>query len=158
MLPLPRGEFGRTRRPVKQQVGLKIFGDLRGDRRRLIGDAVDDRIGEPRERHFGRLDKVALSVPLGREGFRQRRIRRRQHTARGRADGLAVELHAVTFRHRDNRNLGVEPAPQRLADGAPRRLRGVIGPILERFAHSCSPLPKYKIGKSGSFRCPGGSA
>jgi len=79
--------------------------------------------------------KVALSVShSAARTSASAGISARQHTARGRADGLAVELHAVTFRHRDNRNLGVETAPQRLADGAPRASVGLSGPILERFS------------------------
>ena len=129
-----------TRRPVEQQVGFKIFGNLGGDRPLLIGDAVDDRIGEPRERHFAWLDLVALGVPFGRDRLRQHRVRRRQDTPRGRADGLAVELHAVTFRHRGDPGLGVEPGPQRLAHGAPCRFHGTSGPIIEQVAHRFSPL------------------
>ena len=93
-IPVPRLPRDQTRRRVgaiEQQIGAEIFRDLLRHRRRRIGDRVDDRVGEPRQRHRGRIDHVALRVPFRRDRFGERARRRGQRAARRRSHRLAVE-------------------------------------------------------------------
>jgi len=131
----PFGSFGA----VAHEIGGEIFLRFRGHRGRRIGDAVEDRIGQAGERHFRRVDDVALRLPFGGERRGQRAGGRGQRPARRCLHRAAVEQDAeaaLAFR-----NLGppIEPPAQLRPHGAPRRLGRVerlLGEnLLEQVAH-----------------------
>ena len=76
---------------IEQQVGAEIFFDLGRDRLRLRRDAVDDRVGEPGQRHARRDRSCRAARPIRRRAPRQRARRRGQRSPRRRAHRPAVE-------------------------------------------------------------------
>ena len=86
----------RTFGAIEHQIGGEILSDFRRDRRGRIGDAVDDGVGEPRERHVRRIDDLALRLPFRGQRLGQRARGRGQRAARRRPHRTAVEQDAVT--------------------------------------------------------------
>ena len=66
---------------IEQQVGAEVFLDLGRDRCGRRRNAVDDRVGEPGERHRRRVDLVLLRVPFRGQRLRQLAHRRGQQGA-----------------------------------------------------------------------------
>ena len=119
-IPKPRltlAQFLRTGRAVEQKIRREIFFDLRFDRPRRVGDAVDDGVGEPRQRHIGRIDLVALRLPFRGDRLRQLKRRRRERPPRRRAYGLIVEI--------DGMALGAACGARVLVKAPPERRTGV---------------------------------
>ena len=56
---------------IADEIGAEIFRDFLGDRLGVRRDAVDDRVGKPRERHGGGIDALALRVPFGGDRLRR---------------------------------------------------------------------------------------
>ena len=96
---------------------------------RPVADAIDDRIGEPRQRHPRRIDQSLLRVPFGGERLGQRSGRRGEDAAPRGAHRFAVELHGMTAGHGRGRRPGVETPPQRRPHGAAHRLSGAVGSV-----------------------------
>ena len=90
---LPCNKPLRSFGAIAQEIGGE---KLRARRRPLRPDrdAVDDGVGEPRQRHPRRVDDVALRLPFGRERLRQRARGRGERAARGRPHRTAVEKDA----------------------------------------------------------------
>jgi signal transduction histidine kinase len=116
---------------IADEIRAEIFRDLLRDRRGIRRDTVDDRIGEPRERHGGGVDALALRLPLGGDRRAERPHRRRQRAAGRRLHGAAVEQHRV--RRPLTRLRGrIESLAQVRAHVAPRRLDGIERLIAEQ--------------------------
>ena len=96
MLRLALDQPVRAAGAIADQIGAEELGDLGLHRVGRIGDAVDDGIGEPRERHRRRIDELALRLPFVRQRLRQRLRGRRQRPARRRPHRPAVEQHGVS--------------------------------------------------------------
>jgi hypothetical protein len=137
---LPRDQAGGAGSTIEHEIAGEIPFDLVRHDRRHVGHTIDDGIGEPRERHFCRIDDVALGVPFGGQRLRQHALRRRQRAARR-------GLHRPPVKNDAEPPVGVlhlgplvEPAPQLRPHGAPRRLhrieRRVFENVLEQVAHS----------------------
>ena len=93
MLLLACDQTGRRRGAIEQQVGAQVFFNLGRDRLRRGRNAVDDRVGEPGERHHRRVDPVLLRVPFDGQSLGQHPRRRGQVPPRGRPHRPAVEQH-----------------------------------------------------------------
>ena len=91
-LPLDEraGPFG----PVAGEIGLRVARDAFGESLLVGSDPVDCRIGEAGQRHCAGVDLVLDPIPFGRNGFGERLRRHGQRVSRGRAQRLAVQLHA----------------------------------------------------------------
>jgi len=126
---------------VTDKIGGEIFCHLLHDRSRTLAHAIDDRIGQSRQRHLGRIDHVALLVPFCGNRFRQGEHRRRQKTARRRAHRLVVEPDGVAAAFRSRRSPLIETLAQDRPRGAACSLHWVVlCGIFEQFAHTISSL------------------
>ena len=126
----------RCRRAIANKIGGEILSNLGGDRSGPIADAVDDDIGQARQRHFRRIDDVALRVPFRRYRLGQGERRRGKDAAGRRAHRLVVEPHGKALASGRCAGLAVEAAPQDRPRGAAHRLHGMLGRgFLERVAH-----------------------
>ena len=127
MTRLPRGQAGRRTRPIANKIRGEIFFHFGGDRSRPVVDAIDDRIGQPRQRHARGIDVLALRIPFRSDRLRERRRGRREHAAGRRAHRLVVEPHGKTVTRTHRRGFVVETLAQRRPNGAARSLHGVFG-------------------------------
>ena len=136
---LPSDQPGGSAGAVAHEIAGEVALHVRRHRRGYAGNAVDDRVGEPRERHPGRIDEVALRLPFGRQRLRQRARGRRQHAPRGSPHRPAVEQDAELALPALDRGVLVEPPPQLRPHRALRRLgrieRLAGENLLEQIAH-----------------------
>ena len=91
MLGLERDQSLRPFGAIAEKVAAGVFQDVVDDRGLVALHAVDDAIGEPRERHGLRIDARALPAPFLGDRFRQRRVRQEEGRFAWRAHLLAVE-------------------------------------------------------------------
>jgi hypothetical protein len=156
---------------IDQKIGAEKFLDFGRDRLRLPLHAVNDRIGEPGERHARRIDHVALRLPFGGDRFGKRPRRRGEWLARRRAHRPAVEQDRKFIRPLAHMGALIEARPQLRPGGAPRRLRGIehlrFKNVLEDVAHEPSDRPpphtrngQPKPGRQRDDEChdPGGES
>src|SRR5262249_928751 len=140
---LTGNQFFRALSAIEDEIGSEIFLDFRRNRLRGVGDAVDDRIGEARQRHGGWADGLALRAAFCGQGFGKRKRRRGKRSARRCLHRPSIERETeapLAFRNAD---LLVKAAPQLRARAAARRLgwieRLVAEQLLENVAHRKSP-------------------
>ena len=149
---LQRDQAIGLRRAIEQHVGAEIVLDLGGDRRGRRRHAVDDRVGEPRERHGRRIDHLLLRAPFGGDRLRER-LRPARPAACARACAPRGRRAAPGSRPRcvlAGRGLLVEPRAQLRAHVAPRRLHRIerlVGEnVLENVAHRSRSRPYFSAG------------
>ena len=80
---------------IAHEIGTGVAQDLGPRLRHRSRDAVDRRVEEPRQRHIGRIDRLALAFPFGLNPRHERPARRRKSVAAGRPRDAAVESQGV---------------------------------------------------------------
>ena len=133
---------------IEQQIGREIFLDFGRDRAGRIGHAVDDRIGQPRQRHLRRIDHLPLRLPFRGNRLRKRQRRRGEQPARRRAHRLVVERSPHSRRRPPAAvAMRIETPPQRRPRAAARRRHRIVGVWdgLEQIAHRQTFNPIYSM-------------
>ena len=93
---------------VEQQIGAEVLDDVRRHLVAPFGNAVDDAVGEPRQRHARRIDGLGLRVPFPPQRIGNRRPGRASTRPRGRPHRLAVQRDREAFRNLAGRRPSVK--------------------------------------------------
>src|SRR5262245_38468122 len=134
---------------IEDEIGGEILLHLRRHRVRRVSDAVDDRVGKPRERHGRGIDVFALRAPFLRERLPQRPGRGSQRPVGRRLHGAAIQGEVKAGLPLHNRNLLIEAPPQPRPHGlASRRVRieGLFfQEVFKDFAHGNACQLAHKV-------------
>ena len=101
---LARNQRVRLLGAVAEEVGAGVAQNVGPRFGHRVRDAVDRRVEEPRQRHVGRIDCLALPLPFGRHFEHERPARRGERIAARRPRSAAVEqkrVPAIRFAHFD---------------------------------------------------------